>query len=272
MFNVKRIAMKTEIVNKDINGWSVISKWLDINKKRQSNLATLLNVTASAISQIKTGNILLNAKQISSILDYLQIDSKDMCKLYTLIFNARLHNNIDKSKKLIVNIADSKNKNKFTVSSNTKTSTLTHQNSFRRVPLMTFTQATNYEPALESIESFANLCSDQTVLFPNVQVGSFALLLDQENAVPEFAHSAILLVSGAEYPVHGDMVVAKLRSGELITKYYLRKDNIVHFKSKNTDAENLTWHYQEDPGYVQWMYPVVEVNLKLRAENYELHD
>ena len=264
--------MKAEIANKNVNGWTVISKWLAINKKRQSNLANLLNVTPSAISQIKTGNILLNAKQISLILDYLKIDSKDMCTLYTLIFNARLHNNIDRSQKLIVNIADSKDKNKFSVSSNTESSNFNHNNSFRRVPLMTFSQAANYEPALESIESFANLCSDQTALFPDVQVGSFALLLDHNNDASEFAHSAILLVSGDEYPVHGDMVVAKLRSGELITKYYLRKDNIVHFKSKNADIDNLVWHYKEDPGYVQWMYPIVEVNLKLRAEDYKLQD
>ncbi len=90
--------MKAEIISKDINGWSVISKWLTINKKRQIDLAALLDVTASAISQIKSGNILLSAKQISLILDYLNIDSKDMCALYTLIFNARLHNNIDNTK------------------------------------------------------------------------------------------------------------------------------------------------------------------------------
>ncbi len=66
------------------------------------------------------------------------------------------------------------------------------------------------------------------------------------------------------------MVVAKLRSGEVITKYYLRKDDIVHFKSQKTDADNFVWRYKEDPGYVQWMYPIIEVNLKLRTENYEL--
>jgi SOS-response transcriptional repressor LexA len=264
--------MKAGIISKDINGWPVIAKWLVINKKRQIDLAALLDVTASAISQIKSGNILLSAKQISLILDYLKIDSKDMCALYTLIFNARLHNNLDSTKKLIVNIADSNNKNDFFVSSNSKSYPPVNRDSFRRVPLMTFTQAISYEPALESIESFASCCSSQTVLFPDVQVGSFALLIDQKNTTPEFAHSAILLVSGDEYPVHGDMVVAKLRSGEVITKYYLRKDDIVHFKSQKTDADNFVWRYKEDPGYVQWMYPIIEICLKLRADNYELYD
>ena len=262
--------MKAETISKDINGWPIIAKWLVISKKRQADLASLLNVTASAVSQIKSGNILLNAKQISLILDYLKIDSDDMCTLYTLIFNARLHNNVDSTKKLIVNISDSNNKDGFFVSSNPKTYPPEDKDSFRRVPLMTFTQAVSYEPALESIEAFANCCSEQTVLFPDVRVGSFALLLDRKNATPEFAHSSILLVSGDEYPVHGDMVVAKLRSGEVITKYYLRKDDVVHFKSQKTDVDNLAWHYKEDPGYVQWMYPIVEVNMKLRAGDYEL--
>ena len=262
--------MKAENISKEINGWPVIAKWMAVNKKRQIDLAALLNVTASAVSQIKSGNILLNANQISLILDYLQIDANDMCALYTLIFNARLHNNIDSNKKLIVNIADPANKNNFFVSSNSKSYPPADKESFRRVPLMTFTQAVSYEPALEPIEAFASCCSDQTVLFPEVRSGSFALLIDHENATPEFMHSAILLVSGNEYPVHGDMVVAKLRSGEVITKYYLREDDVVHFKSQKTDADNLAWHYKEDPGYVQWMYPIIEVNMKLRAGDYEL--
>lgn len=258
--------MKGVVANKDINGWSVISKWLVIRNKRQTDLAVVLNVTASAVSQIKSGNILLNAKQISLILDYLKIDSQDMCVLYTLIFNARLNNKVDNDKnlkqKLIVNIADLNNKNDFFTASN-------HNISSRSVPLMTFKQAVNYEPALESIESFARCCSSDRVLFSNAKAGSFALFVDQEDAVFEFTHSAVLLVSGEEYPAHGDMVVAKLRTGEVINKYYLRKDDVVHLQSKTPGADNLIWRYHEDPGYVQWMYPVVEVNLKLRAGDCE---
>ncbi|MDD5597107.1 MAG: helix-turn-helix transcriptional regulator [Victivallaceae bacterium] len=172
--------MKNNVANKDINGWSVISKWLNIKEKRQSDLAGLLNVTASAISQIKSGNILLNATQISLILDYLQIDSRDMCALYTLIFNARLNSRVcdarDHEQKLVVNIADTDTETGFSVSSEVKDPSSEYEGAFRRVPLMTFKQAMNYEPALESIESFARYCSDKTVTFPGARSGSFALL------------------------------------------------------------------------------------------------
>lgn len=255
--------MKKIIVNKDINAWSVISKWLVISKKRQIDLACLLNVTASAVSQIKSGSIQLNATQISLILDYLKIDSQDMCALYTLIFNARLNDKVAAGKnskgRLVVNMADSNNKKDFSASSNPHDSPCS-------VPMMNIKQAMKYEPALESIGSFARECSEQTVLFSNAQAGSFALLFDEEYALSEFAHSAILLVSGEEYPVHGDMVVAKLRTGEVISKYYLRKDDVIHLKAKDSDDNNFVWNYREDPGYVQWMYPVIELNLKLRSD------
>ncbi|MFA6715512.1 MAG: S24 family peptidase [Victivallales bacterium] len=268
--------MKNNVANKDINGWSVIYKWLTIKGKRQSDLAILLNVTASAISQIKSGNILLNATQISLILDYLQIDSRDMCALYTLIFNARLNgkvcNALNGEQKLVVHIADTGMETGFTVSSEVKDPASEYEGAFRRVPLMTFKQAMDYEPALESIESFARYCSDKTVTFPGAQSGSFALLVDHNETASEFAHSAVLLISGREYPSDGDMVVAKLRSGEVITKYYIRQENVIHLESKNPDADSFVWHYKDDPGYIQWMYPIIEVNLKLRAENYTLSE
>jgi phage repressor protein C with HTH and peptisase S24 domain len=88
-----------------------------------------------------------------------------------------------------------------------------------------------------------------------------------ENETNEFGKSAILLVASEEYPVDGDMVVAKLRNGKLITKYYLRKDNIIHLSSKNNDKDDVIWRYQEDPGLLQWVYPIVEVNIKFRSED-----
>ncbi|MDD5698834.1 MAG: S24 family peptidase [Victivallaceae bacterium] len=267
--------MKTGAINKNINGWPVIAKWLNINGKRQSDLAAVLNVTASAISQIKNGHILLNENQIYSILDYLKIDRDDMCRLYTLIFNARLNSQSggkrNSSSKLLVNVTNF-NEDRQLVVSEAKDVAADYPDSFCRVPLMTLKQAMNYQPALESIESFARYCSDQTIVFPGAQAGSFALLVDEENATPEFTHSSVLLVAGGEYPNHGDMVVAKLRTGQVITKYYLRHDDVIRFKSVASDEDDFVWHYQEDPGYLQWMYPIIEANVKLRTGSYKFSE
>jgi len=32
---------------------------------------------------------------------------------------------------------------------------------------------------------------------------------------------------------------------------------------------NFNWHCKEDPGFVMWMYPVIEVTLKLRNRRWE---
>jgi SOS-response transcriptional repressor LexA len=276
MFNAGSASMKSGVINKEVNGWPIIAKWLVINDKRQTDLASLLNVTASAISQIKSGTILLNAKQIRSILDYLNIDSHDMCAMFTLIFNARLNNIVGskhkQDEKLIVNIADLNKALDFSILSEVEDSSSEYKGCFRRVPLITVKQALNFQPALETIESFARCCSGETVVFSNVSQGSFALLVEHENCTPEFKHSAILLVAGDEYPADGDMVVAKLRSGQVITKYYFREEDKIHLKSKELGGDNFTWNYHRDPGYIQWIYPIIEASLKLRADSYKVND
>ncbi|MDD5729311.1 MAG: helix-turn-helix transcriptional regulator [Victivallales bacterium] len=265
--------MKSKAAKKDVNGWSIISKWLTAKNKRQTDLASILKVTASAVSQIKSGNIMLNAEQLFTIIDFLGINRDDMLALYTRIFNARLNYGIGKNgnprEQLVVNVAGSDPVDNVSFFSGVNDSSSEYQGALRRVPLMTMKQAQDYEPALEPIENFALVNSERSVLSANSHSGSFALLVDEENRHIEFARSAILLVAGKEYPAHGDMVVAKLRSGELVTRYYFRENSEIHLKSQNDDSRNLIWKYQEDPGYVQWMYPIVEVNLKMRAENYK---
>lgn len=269
--------MKPKTVKKDINGWSIISKWLVTRDKRQSDLAERLQITASAVSQIKSGNIMLNAEQLYSIIDFLKINKRDMLALYTKIFNARLTNSgVSKNKlnyqKLVVNIANAEPPEDLAFFSSVKDYSSDYHNSVRRIPLITFEQAMNYEPALEPIEAFASGNANKSILSTDCQLGSFGMVVDKQNDPNEFAKSSILLVAGKEYPVHGDLVVAKVRDGKVITRYYYRENGIIHLKSQNNDTETLIWNAQNDPGYIQWMYPVVEVNLKMRAEKYNFSD
>jgi SOS-response transcriptional repressor LexA/DNA-binding Xre family transcriptional regulator len=270
--------MKPKAVKKDINGWSIISKWLSARDKRQSDLASRLKITASAVSQIKSGSIMLNAEQLYTIIDFLKINKRDMLAFYTNIFNARLTNGTGKnwinSQKLVVNLADSETSASEDLDffSSVKDHSSDYPNSVRRIPLITFEQATNYEPALEPIEVFASGNASKSILSTDTQSGSFGLVVDEQNCTNEFAQSSILLVAGKEYPVHGDMVVAKIRDGQVITRYYYRENDLIHLKSQNKNVENLIWNSQKDPGYIQWMYPVVEINLKMRAEKYNFSD
>ena len=265
--------MKPKVVKKDINGWSIISKWLSARDKRQSDLASKLKITASAVSQIKSGNIMLNVEQLYTIIDFLKINKRDMLALYTKIFNARLTNGSGKNglncQKLVVNIANSETPEDLAFFSSVKDYASEYPDSLRRIPLITFEQAMSYEPALEPIETFASGNACKSILSTDSQSGSFGMVVDNSSDSSEFAKSSILLVAGKEYPVHGDMVVAKIRDGKVITRYYYRKEDVIHLNSQKEDTENLVWNAQKDPGYIQWMYPIVEVNVKMRAEKYD---
>jgi phage repressor protein C with HTH and peptisase S24 domain/DNA-binding Xre family transcriptional regulator len=139
----------------------------------------------------------------------------------------------------------------------------------KAVPVISFAQAAGYEPSLEPFDDFARDCSDREEIFKNAKPGYFALDVNGDSMTPEYPHGSVLLVAGGEFPQRGDIVVAKLRDGQVIVKRYSRKDNVVKLESDNPNGQNFSWHCKEDPGYVQWMYPVIEVNIKLRAQRWE---
>jgi len=276
----------------NVNGWPIISKWLGIRERRQADLARLLNVSPSAISQLKKGDILLNAGQMASVLGYLKISEEDVSLFYTEVFNARMGSGTGNPEELL----RIKNNNKFTVqvarpgqsgskahiearesAGQYQVSSAPAENEavavkhgdLRDVPVLSFAQAAGYEPAIEPFDDFARDCSDETAMFTEVRPGFFALRVDGDSMSPEYPNGTILLVAGGEYPQRGDVVVAKLRSGQVVVKHYNRKDNVIKLESENPNGMNFSWHCKEDPGFVVWMYPVIEVTLKLRNRRWE---
>jgi SOS-response transcriptional repressor LexA len=286
----------------NVNGWPIISKWLGIREKKQADLARLLNISPSAISQLKKGDILLNAGQMTAVIEYLEISEEDISLFYTEVFNARLGGGIANPEEMM----RMSNQNKFTVQvmrsvqgpvrelnvKNGEVRTAVHAcesavkyqvasvtatdeavpvkyGELNDVPVLSFAQAAGYEPAIEPFDDFARGCSDETALFTETRPGFFALRVEGDSMSPEYPNGTILLVAGGEYPQRGDIVVAKLRSGQVVVKGYSRKDNVISLESENSSGMNFTWHCKEDPGFVTWMYPVIEVTLKLRNRRWE---
>ncbi|MBN2640376.1 MAG: helix-turn-helix domain-containing protein [Victivallales bacterium] len=140
----------------------------------------------------------------------------------------------------------------------------------REVPVISFAQAAGYEPALEPIDDYAKECSDITEVFSSeIKPGYFALRVEGDSMSPEFPHGTNLLVAGGEFPQRSDIVVAKLRDGQVVVKRYERKNNVIELLSENPKGKSFKWHCKEDPNFVIWMYPVIEVNLKLRDRRWE---
>lgn len=73
-----------------VNGWSVISRYLLMRRRTQSDLARLLHVSSAAITQIKQGRFRLSPGQIRAIAWYLQFDQTALDQFFSEIFNARM--------------------------------------------------------------------------------------------------------------------------------------------------------------------------------------
>ena len=73
-----------------INGWPVIQYFLQRNHVTQSALAAHLQISPSAVSQLKQGLFLLNAVQLRSIVQFLQMDEQGMAAFYMQVFRSRL--------------------------------------------------------------------------------------------------------------------------------------------------------------------------------------
>ena len=135
---------------------------------------------------------------------------------------------------------------------------------FRSVPVISFAQAAGYEPALEPLCDYLRETSDRTALFYDVPENCFALEILGDSMAPDYPNGSIALVAAGEFPQRGDIVVAKLQTGQVVIKEYHRCNNVITLKSINPQGKNFEWHCKEQPGYVQWMWPVIEVNLKPR--------
>lgn len=80
----------TGLPGRHVNGWPVIAAALKARGLRQKDLAAHLKVSPPAVSQMKTGRILLNARHLAALCDFLKLDAAETRALYGEIVEARL--------------------------------------------------------------------------------------------------------------------------------------------------------------------------------------
>jgi len=138
-------------------------------------------------------------------------------------------------------------------------------------PVISFAQAAGFDPAIEPIDCYAKDCADDTAIFANeVKPGYFAIRVEGDSMCPDFPPGTVLLIAGGEYPQRGDTVVAKIReSGQVVVKSYVRKDNTIRLESMNQGGKSFEWDCKDNPGFLDWMYPVLEANIDLRAKRWQ---
>lgn len=129
------------------------------------------------------------------------------------------------------------------------------------VPLIGIAQAADFEAALQSLDDFVHDVADETrIPFPLAREGDVAVRVEGESMLPWYPPGTILLVRPTEFPQRGDIAVAKLHTGAVVVKRYQRRQNVVTLESLNhgSAGETYTWHVKEQPGFVQWMWPVLQ--------------
>lgn len=80
----------------NINGWNTIKVLLERNKKTQSDLAKILNITAPAVTQIKNQLFSLSAEKLELICHALHATKAEKEQIYSEVVNARLFHNTEK--------------------------------------------------------------------------------------------------------------------------------------------------------------------------------
>jgi len=139
---------------------------------------------------------------------------------------------------------------------------------WREVPVLSIAQAAGYEPALEPLCDYLREVTDKMAAFVDVRDNYFALEISGDSMAPDYPDGSIALIAAGDFPQRGDLVVAKLADGQVVIKEYHRKDNVITLSSINPSGRKYEWHCKEQPGYVQWMWPVIEVTLRPRSKRW----
>jgi len=142
----------------------------------------------------------------------------------------------------------------------------------RAVPVLSFAQAAGFEPAVEPLCDYIRENSERTQPFMDVPETWFALEVHGDSMEPDYPDGSIALVAAGEFPVRGDIVVAKLSTGQVVMKEYHRKDGVITLKSRNPQGQNFEWNIKEQPGFIQWMFPVMQIMIDTRAQRHSRTD
>lgn len=146
---------------------------------------------------------------------------------------------------------------------------LTAASTLYSVPVISFAQATGFDPVMEPFEIYAKSMADEEVLFATRPgKGYFALKVEGQSMEPEFPHGTLVLVAGGEFVQNGDICVARLRSnGQVIIKEFNKSANICQLNSLNPEGASFSWDCVNERGFIEWMHPVIEAKISLRDRN-----
>jgi len=136
------------------------------------------------------------------------------------------------------------------------------------VPIIGMSQTEGFDPVFESLSSYARSCKLGEAPFTmEFRDGYFALKVEGECLEPEFPEGTLLLVAGNDFVQDGDIAVARLRKGGKLIVRRAKFDGgrQLRLEPINHNGESFAWDRVDERGFVEWMHPVIEAKVDLRA-------
>lgn len=217
-----------------VNGWDIIESWLKKTNKKQSDLANILQLSNSAITQIKKGVIWLSNSNLKKIIDALQLDEKSKNQLYQTIARSRL---------------DCKT-NALGIRSKAKISIDKPQNT--NLPVINIQRLNNYDPAFCDIANYVKSHANNSIHYLHSE-DCFGIIGTAKLAKIDFADDVIFIISN-RYVEHGNLVFARTLLGEFIVGYYKKNDLECEILTLNN--EKFSWNILDKVKLLAWLHPI----------------
>ncbi len=237
-----------------VNGWPVIDQFLKKRNKKQQDLAKMLAISPSAVSQIKNGEYLLSPHQMQNLCNYLELDLNAADTFYTGIFNARI---ITKSRTIPAQkIAEPPPK----VSPEKLTGNTTV------VPMLKISQMHSFQPLFHLLPVYMEQNDCDYLHFPAGKIKPDLCAFKIDIFSPEHVElpdQALIFVPGQQYPLSGDLCIFKTTAGEIHMKEIVIDRHLIFFKStQNRRRNDMVWDREQNPVFLQWIFPVSEVVIR----------
>lgn len=220
-------------MKKHINGWDLVENKIKQLNLTQTKLANALEISASAITQMKQEKILINPKHIEKIIKFLKFDKDTTEAFYLSLFNNRMKNNRQKLKE-------------------GKKEHLSQIN----LPIIDINQLLNYQSPFEHITTFVKKHCHFKMKIPK-NSGDFGIISNGTFLNDMFFPQTLFLIAGKKYPKNGDFVIAYF-SNKMVQIGYFFKSN-TSYELKLLNNKSIYWNAIDDFNFLLWLYPIIEV-------------
>lgn len=139
-----------------------------------------------------------------------------------------------------------------------------HPSEFVKVPIVGLADAAGFDQAMGSLSDYIREFHEDTYEWHGAKEHYFCVQVRGNSLMPDVMPGSLLCVAGGEWPSRGDLTLAKLRDGEVVAKWYERKDGHISLSSSNPEGKSYSWNVNSDKGFVQWMFPIVKIEINPR--------